>query len=706
MEKKKRLDLEVAILGGGFAGIYCGKSLLKTLGRNSQNQIGLISEQNYMVFQPMLPEVVSGSLSPRHVVNPIRHLCKGMQVYKAEVESIDFSNKMLTLRPGPYSPEVLVRFRHLVLALGASVDLSRVPGMAEHAYLMQNVGDAMKLRATVLSRFEEANLVTDPERRRRLLTFVVVGGGYSGVETAGQILDLFTDIHPYYRNIDTNDFDVFLVHSRDHLLPTLSLSLGKYAQRKLRERGLKLCMERRVKAVTANQVQLDDGTFIESNTAISTVGNAPHPLISRLAQEAGLETLHGRIKTQPSMQVKGYDWLWAAGDCAAVPMEDGETCPSTAQFAMRQGALLGNNINGFLRAEEVRPFKFKGLGELAAIGHHTAVAEVMGMKFSGFLAWWMWRTIYLAKLPGLDRKLRVMIDWSLDLFFPRDINLLSPRYTKPLQAAHLQAGDILFRSGEPAFSFYIVKKGRIELTDSNGKHIKTVTSGDFFGERALLGDKRWRFTATAAENSQLIGLGSAEFKAILENSRSMRQLLEDSARQYSSASDIEAMKATLPEALLRQPADSLMTTQVNTFRLSDKIMDALKQLNRNRHSFYPVRDEDGTLRGVISREQFYNHVQIKGLTEAAKVADLPLKTIPRVGLKTSIGHCLETVIRGGSNKLLVTDDQEHLQGILTIRDVLAAAVDAKQDSGSAQPKRRPAERNEMEPRTDKPVTDN
>ena len=203
MEKKKTLDLEIAILGGGFAGVYCAKSLLKTLGRNSRTRIGLISEENYMVFQPMLPEVASASLSPRHVVNPIRHLCKGLEVYKATVESIDIKKKELTIRPGAFSPPVIIRFKLLVVAMGAKVDLSRVPGMPEHAFLMQNVGDAMKLRATVLSRFEEANLVTDPQRRQRLLSFVIVGGGYSGVETAGQILDLFHSIKGTSENLPT-----------------------------------------------------------------------------------------------------------------------------------------------------------------------------------------------------------------------------------------------------------------------------------------------------------------------------------------------------------------------------------------------------------------------------------------------------------------------------------------------------------------------
>lgn len=678
MGKIKTLDLEIAILGGGFAGVYCGQALAKTLAKSSHTRIGLIADENYMVFQPMLPEVASASISPRHVINPIRHLCKGLEIYKAEVEQIDIANKQLTIRPGPFSPPVQIRFRHLVVALGAKVDLSRVPGMAEHAYLMQNVGDAMKLRSAVLARFEEANLVKDPERRKRLLSFVIVGGGYSGVETAGQVLDLFQAINKYYSNVGAEDFHVHLVHSRDHLLPTLSLSLGKYAEKKLRERGLEITLNCRVKALTSNEVFLSDGSSIGSNTVVSTVGNAPHPIVSKLIADTGVEAIHGRIKTTNTMQVESHDWLWAAGDCAAVPMPNGDTCPSTAQFAMRQGALLGKNLNSFLRAEKIKPFTFKGLGELAAIGHHTAVAEVMGMRFSGFLAWWMWRTIYLSKLPGLDRKLRVLIDWTLDLFFPRDINLLSPRFTKTLQEAHLQKGDILFRSGEPAFSFYIVKKGCIELTNEAGEVIKRVGSGEFFGERALLSDKLWRFNATAVEESSLIGLGSEEFKAILENSTTMRQMLQRSAKQYRSSQEIDKMLSTLPAEILKQPASSLMTSNVTCIKKSDTVVDTLQRFNNERHSFYPVIDpENSSLIGVVTRSAFYDFVQGSGLEENACINQIECSELPKVHPETIIEDCLETMIRGGSNKLLVCNEDGTLAGILSIRDVLSEALREK-----------------------------
>ncbi|MFP4673065.1 MAG: FAD-dependent oxidoreductase [Opitutales bacterium] len=671
---EKTIDLELAILGGGFAGVYCGKSLAKIATRGNPRRIGLIADENHMVFQPMLPEVASASISPRHVVNPIRHLCRGLEIYKATIKSIDLKNKELTLRPGPFSPDFVIRFRHLVVALGAQVDVSRVPGMPEHAYLMQNVGDAMKLRATVISRFEEANLVSDPVRRRRLLTFVVVGGGYSGVETAGQILDLFQGINQYYSNIGPEDFQVHLIHSRDHLLPTLSKKLGKYAEAKLRRRGLNVILNKRVKALTANRVFLDDDTGIDSNTAVSTVGTKPHALVTQLAEDAGLETSRGRIVTRNTLQAPGYDWLWAAGDCAAVPLPDGGESPPTAQFAMRQGKLLGKNVAAFLQSKPMRPFSFEGLGELAAIGHRTAVAEVLGFKFSGFIAWWMWRTVYLAKLPGLDRKLRVVIDWTLDLFFPRDINLLNPRYTRTLQEAYLEKGDVLFQAGDPAFSFYIVRSGSIRITGTDGALIKTVGAGEFFGERAMLADKKWRFNATAAERTSLVGVGSEEFISIFGSSAILRQMLERSARQYRTTEEINRMKATFPQELLESRAASLMTQEVVRLGSNDGLQDTLSLLNRERHSFYPVIDEaSGKLCGVLTRRAFYDHLQYAGFDDTTKAGELELSNLPKVRAETPVKECIDIMIRAGTNKLLVCADEEQLAGILSIRDLITRA---------------------------------
>jgi len=680
MPPAKTLDLDIAILGGGFAGVYCAQRLARTLGRASATaRAGLISEENYMVFQPMLPEVAGSSISPRHITNPIRLLCKGVDVYRASVDAIDPEQKELVVRPGPFSNSMTVRFRHLVVALGAVVDVSRVPGMAEHAYFMRNVGDAMKLRATVLARFEEANLVRDRARRKRLLTFVVVGGGYSGVETAGQILDLFQGINQYYRNVGPDDFRVVLIHSRDTLLQTLSRELGDYAKGCLDKRGLDIILNTRVRALTANTVYLDDGASIDTNTVISTVGNAPHPRVLELCEKAGIETERGRLPTDARLRSPRYEWLWAAGDCAAVPhpAEPGETCPATAQFAMRQGRLLGANVAAALRGRELRAFDFKGLGELASIGHRTAVAEILGFKFHGFFAWWLWRTIYLGKLPGLERKLRVVIDWTLDLFFPRDINLLNPRYSETLRQFHLEPGDVLYHQNEPAFSFYVVQQGRMRIIDPrNGDQlVKEVGPGEFFGESSLLDKQIWRFTAAAAEPTEVIALGSDEFKAVLAGSHSMRRLLQRSARQYRSEEEVARMKKNLPPEILEQSAKDRMASEVTTLRPDMPVREALGVFNRDRHSFYPVVDEHGRVEGAVFRGDFYDFVQEHGIPLDRAIREIGVTDLTRVAPDASVDQCLTLMIRTGSNKLLVVGADHTLQGILSIRDLLATVAD-------------------------------
>jgi NADH:ubiquinone reductase (H+-translocating) len=519
------MKFETVIAGGGFAGAYCAKTLAHCLGARSVERIGLIAEQNVMVFQPMLAEVAGASLSPLDVVNPLRLFCRGANVLRGKIRGIDLEKRQLTLDAGRYTRNMTVEYEHLVLALGSIVDLSRVPGMPEHSLVLKNVGDALKLRATIINRLEEANLESDRDVLIRLLTFVVVGGGYSGVETGGQILDLVNDVKRFYHDLKRVQIRVVLVHSGPHLLPEVGKSLGQYAERKLRQRGMEIILNARVISMTANKVFLNNGQSIESNTVLSTVGNAPHPVIVDLCKRYGLEDYKGRIVTEPTMQVKGQERLWAAGDCAAVPVKNQPASPPTAQFAQRQGKLLGKNIARCLKEEQPEAFYHKNLGQLAAIGHRTAVADILGMKFSGFIAWFIWRTIYLFKLPGLQRKLRVMVDWTMDLFFPRDISLLLPAPTKLLQEVRLEKGDVVFHAVEPAFSFYIIKDGRIDLFDGD-RRFESLTAGQNFGERTLLGDGTWRFSAIAAAPSTLVTVSREAFETFHNSSRAFRDWLE------------------------------------------------------------------------------------------------------------------------------------------------------------------------------------
>lgn len=516
--------MEILIAGGGFAGAYCARSLAHILGRKGAGRVGLIAEQNIMVFQPMLAEVAGSSLSPLDVVNPLRIFCRGADVLRGRITDIDLIGKRLSLDAGNFTSNTSIEFVHLVLALGSVVNLSQVPGMPEHARILRNVGDALRLRSTVISRLEEANLECDETILGRLLTFVVVGGGFSGVETAGQILDLIQGAKRFYHNLRAAKLRVILVHSGTRLLQEVGKPLGLYAEQKLRQRGMEIILNARVTSMTASKVFLNTGQVIESATVLSTVGNAPHPLIVELCKKYDLETYKGRIVTLPTLQVKGRERLWAAGDCAAVPVNDQRASPPLAQFAQRQGKLLAQNLVRQMRGRKLRPFAHKNLGQLASIGHRMAVAEIMGFRFSGFIAWFIWRTVYLLKLPGLQRKLRVMMDWTMDLFFPRDISLLVPEPTELVQEVHLEKGETVFHAGEPALSFYLVKDGRIDLLKGDTLD-KAVTAGGHFGARGLLGDGVWHHNARAAEPTTLFTVSGRAFRALAQCNTTFRESL-------------------------------------------------------------------------------------------------------------------------------------------------------------------------------------
>jgi NADH dehydrogenase len=667
------LKFEVVVAGGGFAGVYCAKSLAKQLGPISRTSVALISDQNFMVFQPMLPEVCGSEIPPRHVVNPIRRICKDVSVLRGDIKAIDLGKRRLTLDGGPYTKNMEVKFGHLVLALGSVTDLSHVPGMPEHAYLMKNVGDAMELRSTIIDRFEEANLQTDAQTIKRLLTFVVVGGGYSGVETAGQIFDLVQGVNHLYPRIARSEYKVVLIHAGDHLLPEISETLGAYCEKNMRGRGIEIILNVSVTAMTASKVFLHDGRTIGSHTVVTTVGNAPHPLIVDLCKKHNFETFKGRVITDENMRAKNQDRVWVAGDCAAIPLyrgKSGEYCPPTAQFAFREGMLLGKNIALWLGKQRLKTFKFRGLGELASIGHRSAVAEIMGLKFSGIIAWFMWRTIYLGKLPGLERKLRVMIDWTLDLFFPRDITLLRAKPTEVVQETYLEKGDVLFQAGDPALSFYIVKSGRIDLTDENGL-VKSVGAGEHFGERALLQDHVWRFSATAAETTMLVLLEDKVFLSISSASNSIRNFFESSANQYATRQQVEAMVATMPPDARALKTEDLMSRNIVSVDTGMDVAAALKAFSDHSFHSFPLIDENKKLLGAVSEGDLLDAIKSGSVHGETLLKDAPILQLPTVRPETPVPEAVERFCRSGKNKLLVVDGDGNLHGILTPIDLLS-----------------------------------
>jgi NADH:ubiquinone reductase (H+-translocating) len=306
----------------------------------------------------------------------------------------------------------------LVLALGSITNFYGLPGLEQHALTMKTLGDAIHLRNGVIATLEEADTECDARDDTGRLTFVVAGGGFAGVETLAALNDFVREVLPYYPRVRESSVRMVLVHGGDGILPELGPELGKYAERKLAARGVEIVLHAKVEQATSHAVTLSTGATIPCRMVIWTAGTSPHPLLHGLP--CGLD--RGRIVVDETLAVPGFPGVWALGDCAVVPdSRTGRSQPPTAQHALREGECAAGNIVAFLRGTAPRPFRFRTLGQLAAIGRRTGVARVFGVNFSGFFAWWLWRTIYLSKLPRLEKKVRVAIDWTLDLLFTKDL---------------------------------------------------------------------------------------------------------------------------------------------------------------------------------------------------------------------------------------------------------------------------------------------
>jgi len=427
------LSERIVIVGGGFAGVTLAQRLERLL--PAQMEIVVLSAENHLVFTPMLPEVVGRTISPLHVVVAGRQLTRRTRWLEARVSRIDRENNEAHYI-GRDGTEAAMRYAHLVLACGSAANREEIPGLASRGYALKSVVDAIVMGNDLIGNFEAAATEPEPEARRRLLTVVVIGGGFSGVEVAGHIADLMQATRRFYPELKNETPRVVLLHKGRHLLPELHHeSLSGFALRKLRQNGIKVQLQTTAQKATPLAVHLTSGERIETGMIVCTVGTETHPLIKGL----GLPLEKGRLKTDPDMKVKGASSLWAIGDCSLVPnAHDARPSPATAQFAMQQARQLAENLKRALRGVATKPFSFRSRGMLASIGHRNAVAVIYGVKLSGFVAWFLWRGIYLAKLPTLSRKLEVALNWAVNIPFPPNIVQLrlSQRHTKEQKSIH------------------------------------------------------------------------------------------------------------------------------------------------------------------------------------------------------------------------------------------------------------------------------
>ena len=479
------LKSRIIILGGGFAGVKCAQTLRKHL-PVSQCEIIVFSLENHMVFQPLLAEVAAAAISPKDMAVPLRELLRQTHTRTEEVTDINLAKNEIEYRADDGATKTM-QYDHLVISSGNTSNLAFLPGMADHAFPFKTVGDALALQAHVINQLEKAEVCDDPARKRSYLSFIIVGGGFSGVELAGEINNLVKKSAHYYSNFTKNDVSVTLVHSQNQILPEVSPTLRQFAQIEMEKHGVKFLLNARASFCNPEGVGIEGGQFLKAGTIVCTIGSRALPMIERLK----IEKNRNRLVTEADMSVPGHVNAWAIGDCAAVKnAADGEISPTTGQFAEREGAQVALNIVARLRNQPTKPFSHDSLGTLCSIGGKSAVAEMPGgVRISGFLAWFAWRGVYLFKLPSLPQKIKVGANWAFDLLFPPALTSLSVDTSKRVGNAYYNKGDAIYKPGDPAHDFYVIEDGEVEvLSQTNGKEetIAILGPGDFFGEGALI----------------------------------------------------------------------------------------------------------------------------------------------------------------------------------------------------------------------------
>jgi NADH:ubiquinone reductase (H+-translocating) len=397
-------ERDVLIVGGGFAGAYVARLLR---GRKAT----IVSPENFMLYTPLLPEAASGTLEPRHTVVPLRVMCPHAELLLGRVESIDLEARTATALGRT------IRWQDLVVALGAVPRTLPIPGLAEHGLAFKSLADAIHLRNRVLQQLEAADAALDDEERSRCLTFVFVGAGYAGVEALAELSDLAEDALRYYPRLRSSRRRWVLVDAAPRILPEIPPPLGDYAAAELRKREVEIHVDTTLESVSAEEAVLGDGTRIPTNTLVWTAGVAPNPLLRDWALPLDEK---GRVEVDEVLRVRGHEHVWALGDCARVPnTRSDRPDPPTCQHALRQARRLAHNLVG-----PPEPYGYRMLGQVATLGRHKGIAEVLGLRLRGFPGWWVTRSYHLYQLPLAQRKLRVVTDWTVSLFFRRDISEL------------------------------------------------------------------------------------------------------------------------------------------------------------------------------------------------------------------------------------------------------------------------------------------
>ncbi|MBY0357548.1 MAG: FAD-dependent oxidoreductase [Candidatus Obscuribacterales bacterium] len=667
------------IIGGGFAGVKCAKTLRKNLDLTKHELIVFASE-NHMVFHPLLAEVASASINPKDMAASLRQLLKDVYIRMEDVVEIDLANNQISFESVDEGIQQM-RYDQLVIASGNTSNLAIISGMADHAFPMKTIGDALALQLHIINQMERAEICQDQELKKRFLTFVVVGGGFSGVEIAGEIHDLVSRSARYYSNFNRHDVNVTLVHSREHILPEVSLSLRQFAQQKMEKNGIKFLLNTGAAFCTAEGVGLKDGQFLRASTVICTIGARPLPLIEKLAVDKD----RGRILVKPDMSIPGFGNAWSIGDCAAVlNADDGAFSPTTGQFAERQGTQVAMNIIARLENRPTKPFRYRSMGVMCSIGGKDAVAESMGLKISGFLAWVAWRGTYLFKLPSLIQKVAVGISWGFNLWFPPSLTALRTDSSRKIGKAHYRAGDWIFQEGDPANDFYMIENGEVEVIsriDGSESVLAVLGKGDFFGEGALMDKTARRRSCRAKTNSEILVLGKHVFGQISATLSPFRNALVDAIkRRQRTGLDNPELKAILDSfpltALIEQVSASALV------RSGDNLHTAALKMSREKLDLLFVVDDEDRLLGLVTLTDLMRVAESQAALPSPDRQPIPVSTfmvpspISATVNETSLST-LMTMREHGFKRIPVIADRQSkkLTGVIRMDRIIASVLE-------------------------------
>ena len=425
---------KVVILGGGFAGVECARQLESKFGNDPEIELVMVSEDNFLLFTPMLPQVASGMIETRHIVLPIRTICKKSKFYESRVKNIDPYGKLVTLWGTGDKRSISIHYDFLIIALGSETNFFGMADVEKNAYTMKTLNDAVMLRNRVIDMLEQAENETNPILRKSFLNFVVVGGGFAGIETAGELMDLLLDARKHYPTILKEDLKVIVLEALPMILPGFEQKLASFAKEKMIERGIDIRLKTAVTSFDGNEVtiksldenpkdSIDESEIdaIRTKTVIWTAGITPVNTIKR----SMFKTDKGKVIINDHLEVPDFSGVFAIGDCALfLNPETQRPFPPTAQIAEAQAKTAAKNLEALIKNSHKEKFVFHSKGQMAIIGKRSGIATFLGMNISGFWAWLIWRNVYLSKIPTLDKKMRVFLDWMIDLFFDRDISRL------------------------------------------------------------------------------------------------------------------------------------------------------------------------------------------------------------------------------------------------------------------------------------------